>query len=894
MPMDLKKWLGDSLSKEQLRVFDGTTKHKCIFASAGSGKTRTLVHLIIQDLVQGVPPNKIVAFTFTEKAAREILNRVHSIAVKSFPDLQIEGISIGTIHSWCYQFLLTKSAYYNFSILDELQTKALITRLYDYLVLSKAYNKTFPKGVDEFIDDLEILLNENLSTSDLPKNLLGPVNKFFGLLKNNRLFTFGTVIQEAISHLSDHKVLDLDRIYVDEYQDVNPAQVNLISRMVAASTKLTVIGDDLQCIYNWRGSDVHRIVNFERDFKDSKIFALSTNYRSRPEIIELGNRISDSIIVKAKGKVMRPDKKDAANALSWYSASSLDEEIVLIEMLIRAFMASGVDPNRIAILLRSVRSSGREIYDHLVSAGIPVECPIFSDAEQFIVGFLIPLFEWLEMPGVEVRTEEEEESIQRRSDTLFKNATKWSAIKLVEDDFWAQIEEWKDLLSKNSNEAYNIRQRLYLFLNRIGVVVSRTSNDLMVGLGIGSQIIRSVEEVHRRRLSEQPRRLSISLIKEARIALRENYEDFGESIPIEIQGSGVLITTVHQAKGLEWPVVIIPRLSGKKFPVRNSSHASSFDSSITDRYGTTIEDEKRLFYVACTRAQEKLILVDESKDNPSNRSIFLRDFVQDASVPYSTKIKRNSKFEVNAPSDSKDQDTLRIGLSDVLVYMECPLQYGLRNQVGVQPPIQDNLGYGKGLHEIIQRRFDSNADWSEQEITENVAKNVSLPYTSAHQESVSQVAIGKMLKGLQAKGVFRAEVISEEKVEVYFPEGVIEGVIDCVEVVGDSFVLRDWKANIHDEFLDRYKRQLTFYKYALGRKGRKVSRVEIVDIKKTADSSKVEAVEISESQERIDSFIHDVRKALLGIKANVFEPTKEIKACQSCDMRLICGETLIK
>jgi len=132
---DMPDWIASALSREQRRPVTRTTANVCILAAAGSGKTRTLVHLLAADLASGIPASGIVAFTFTEKAAEELLARIHILAKMHLADLDLTGMYVGTIHAWCLQYLLAQSDFYDLTPLDELQLDAFVSRLYDTLEL---------------------------------------------------------------------------------------------------------------------------------------------------------------------------------------------------------------------------------------------------------------------------------------------------------------------------------------------------------------------------------------------------------------------------------------------------------------------------------------------------------------------------------------------------------------------------------------------------------------------------------------------------------------------------------------------------------------------------------------------------------------------------------------
>lgn len=885
-------WILPNLSPEQREPFTRTTGNASILAAAGSGKTRTLVHLVVSDLASGIPANGIIAFTFTEKAAEELLARIHALVMTYLPGVSLEGIYIGTIHAWCLKYLLEQPAFYGFTPIDELHMDALVSRLYDALELEQTYGKPYPRAVGDFLADIEILYNEHLDLEHAPLTIRHSLELFLDVLQGNRLMTFGGMIRHATDHLqANGSIPELHSLYVDEYQDVNPAQVELIKAMLPPSGKVVVVGDDLQCIYNWRGSDVTRILNFPREFNDVSVHRLSTNYRARPRIVHVGNTIASNVVLRDPEKVMLPGREDATvPVVHWISTSSEEDQAEAVASIVERFSADGVPYNKIAILLRSVLGSGRTFVDALTARGITIQCPILSRGGGFINEFVLPVFNWIRAEHLEPKNAQEEAEAEQAAVTLAANVSSWVSDL---DMFWDNINHWIDLINEQNNDAYDVRGRFYDFMDVCGIRVEPEDSDLMVGLGIASQIIRSVEEIHRRRLEGHNRRTPRGVVSEVYHALLRRQSDFGESVPIDTDADGVLITTVHQAKGLEWPVVIIPMLMRSRFPVNNRGHGTRFPDNIAVRYGTGTEDERRLFYVAATRAKERLFLLDAARNNPRTRSIFLNE-LRTAGVIEVVELAdvETGVWKIEAKDlVASDPPPIRIGLSDLLIYLECPYQFGLRRVAAVQPSVGDELGFGKGLHELIQRHFEADSEWSPDELENQVNEYVNLPYMSEEGEKQSRQAIKQRLIDLDQLGVFDTQVESEVSVEVILGNGVVHGIIDLIQIKGDgSLHIRDWKANVHDDFVPRYERQLQLYTYALRQQGKLVSDADLVDVAASSKAGTLVTRKIDISEASISRLIASLEDGLRNIAEGLYSAKPSEIACASCDMRRICSK----
>lgn len=890
----LPDWISSSLSREQRRPFDSTKGRSSILAGAGSGKTRTLVHLLAQDLRLGTPASSIVAFTFTEKAAEELLARIHAMRHQYMPSVDLSGIFIGTIHAWCLQHLLSQPAFFNITPVDELHLDALAGRLYSFLKLEDVYKKPFPKGIRPFLADLDIFYNEHLPLDDIPEHIAPPITAFLTILSQNRLLPFGGMIRSAVEHLeATGSLSDLHCLYVDEYQDVNPAQTALLQAMLPPNGKLCVVGDDLQSIYNWRGSDVGRILEFRHEFAPAEVFRLSTNYRSRPEILEFANTVADDIVMRDREKVMRTGReRSARKVIHWVSTEDESHQAATIARIVRQFHDAGVPYSKIAILMRSVATAGQPIYEALTSVEVPVQCPILGRSAAFIDDFLLPVFRWLRTDQTPPRSRKEEQQQEGFARSVWTSVSPWLPNPGAEYEFWSALNRWHDLLRTNSSRSFNIRQCLYEFLDQCGVRIGPDDTELMMGVGLCSQIIRRVEEVHRRRLRNHKRRSAVGVLSEAYYAVVRNHTRFGESLPLRQDAEEVLLTTVHQAKGLEWPIVCLPMLDSRRFPLPVRGINSEYPAELTERYGTRIDDERRLFYVAVTRAKERLFLLDTAGGGASRRSVFLEDVKRRGVLPDEGLVgPTNGAWSVPQEDLRSDERApIAVGLSDLLIYLECPYQFGLRKIAGVQPAVGDELGFGKGLHELLQRRADCEHPWSTEEIAAEVQRHVYLPLAAEETERTARGAIRRRLAALQELGAFPRARSQELPVEIHLDDGIVTGMIDFVYTLTDgSVAVRDWKATVHEAFISRYTRQVQIYAHALRRMGARVSRGELIDVAASTEAGELIATEIDITEPRITRLIDQCGQALHAIRTGSFQATPDPLVCQSCDVQHLCA-----
>ena len=333
-------------------------------------------------------------------------------------------------------------------------------------------------------------------------------------------------------------------------------------------------------------------------------------------------------------------------------------------------------------------------------------------------------------------------------------------------------------------------------------------------------------------------------------------------------------------------------LVNNRFPLRSQGQNTSFSDELVDRYGTSLEDERRLFYVAITRAKERLFLLDPVQQRSHRQSTFLRELQGKRVLDITTLEQISAQVWKLNPEDLENDDPapLRIGISDLLLYVECPYQFGLRRSVIIQPSVGDELGFGQGLHELIQRQLETKDQWTPDELRRQVSTHVNLPYMSESGEVQSQHAIFNRVQALGKLGVLNKVVDTEMHVEVVFDGGIVHGIVDSLQDGGDGVIVRDWKSNIHDSFVPRYERQIQFYAYALQRNGLMVSQADIVDVASSAEQNTLITREVDINENALSKLVHELGQALKGIAQRNFSATPSPASCTCCNLYRICSE----
>lgn len=699
---------------------------------------------------KGIRPANIVAFTFTEKAAAELKSRISQLCHNRLG--QVTGLAdmyVGTIHGFCLELLQTYLyKFLKYTVLNEVQTRLLVDRLSVKSGLKDLGLARFRESA-LYLEVLEVVREANVRAVMLEGHpVRGAVEKYETLLDERAYLDFTKIMTEAVAALMDDdefskKISErVKYLVVDEYQDINPLQEALIAKLHDLGANLCVVGDDDQAIYEWRGTNVQNILTFQKRYSDVKVVRLEENFRSSKGVVDAAARLIEQNDPNRLPKKMistfaQPLERGDILALTFANA---EEEGAWISEKVKSLLGfpfrdkpeeepRGLSWSDFAILLRSVRRNGAPILDALQSAGIP-----------YVVRGMNDLFE---TPEVEAA----------RGVFLFM------AGALPEKDlraFWVnanlgvpkeKLEEGIGYLREQRKWDKKKRFALYglqrLFLEFLEII--QLQEDLIPGgrgeivyynLGKFSQVISDFEQIN---FQSEPQwkyeAFSGFLIHQAPEYYPEGWEDVAHIVPDAVQ-----VLTVHQAKGMEWPVVFVPSLQDNRFPSKKQGgkgiwHVIPREAVIgAERYDGSLESERRLFYVALTRSKRFLFCSwapHQTNRLYSRSSPFFNELTRFEFV-----LTRDPKRKVPAESRLSPQPSMRIAqmvlsFSELKYFFKCPYQFKLRFLYGFNPPIYEGLGYGKSLHdalaEIHKRALDHDFVTADQ-VPEVLNTHLHLPF----------------------------------------------------------------------------------------------------------------------------------------------------------------------
>jgi DNA helicase-2/ATP-dependent DNA helicase PcrA len=605
------------LNPQQRKAVEAVDGPLLIMAGAGSGKTRVLTHRIAYLIATGkAAPWSILAITFTNKAAREMQERVSRLVGPP-----AEDIWVSTFHSMCVRILRRDIARIgftsNFSILDSADQLSVVKACMKELNIDS--KKFDPKAVLAAISSSKNeLVTPERYESRIGDYFEGIVSKVYHLyqrkLKSNNSLDFDDLIMTAIRLFQEvPEVLEFYQnkfqyIHVDEYQDTNRAQYSLCRMLADKHHRLCVVGDSDQSIYRWRGADITNILNFEKDYPEATTILLEQNYRSTANILNAANRVISHNIGR-KPKNLWTDKGEGGK-VKLYMADSEHDEGYFIAGEINRNLAAGKSYGDHAILYRT-NAQSRVIEEILIKSEIPYQIVggiRFYDRKEIkdILAYLrlvsnphddISLVRIINVPKRGIG----DTTVDKLADQAGRQGV--SIFTLLENP------DALEVTSRARNALAEFRGMID-HLHRMVEYLSVTelTEKLLEMTGYRLELTREGTLEAQSRLENIDELLSVTMEFENRnedkslvafltdLALIADIDTMDKA-PGEAAQNAVVLMTMHSAKGLEFPVVFIIGMEEGVFP---HSRAWADDEEL--------EEERRLAYVGITRAEEQLYL----------------------------------------------------------------------------------------------------------------------------------------------------------------------------------------------------------------------------------------------------------------------------------------------
>lgn len=602
------------LNPQQAEAVINTEGPMLIMAGAGSGKTKVLTCRVANLLQKGVRPYRILAITFTNKAAAEMRERVNNM---SGPDAK--DVWLFTFHAFCARFLrmeIDKLPGYggNFAIYDTADSQNLIKQILKEMNLD---DKRFqPSGILSRISNAKNALQDAAAftrqAGDFYEQKVADIySRYEQKLQLNNALDFDDLLMLSIKLLQENKEVRekyqdrFDYLLVDEYQDTNHAQYLLTKFLAAKHRNICVVGDADQSIYGWRGADIQNILDFEKDYPDAKVIKLEQNYRSTQIILDAANAVIENNTGR-KPKNLWTENKSGADIIYFQAVDERDEARFVIEQLQNLQRTENKKLGDMAILYRT-NTQSRIFEEMLIKSGISYN----------MVG------------GLKFYERKEIKDIIAYLRVIFNPADSLSLLRIINvpkrgigDASLAKIQAYAaannvSLFEAVSNAAAidGLSSRFVSKLDDLAGIIFELMN--LAGEAPVEDLIDRVlrdtgylEELENERTPQAQSRIDnlhelISVAQEFAASEEENnLENFLAHVALvsdiddtELGEDAITLMTLHSSKGLEFPVVFLVGMEEGLFP-----HARTLMDE------TEIEEERRLCYVGITRAKEKLFL----------------------------------------------------------------------------------------------------------------------------------------------------------------------------------------------------------------------------------------------------------------------------------------------
>lgn len=909
-------------TESQQRAIQHSGQNLQLIACAGSGKTevvaRRVVHLLDPANANPLAPANIIAFTFTDKAAAELKERIVTRTKEKLGEINgLAEMFVGTIHAFALDLIKSEiPRYLKYEVLNEIQQALFVDRYSKQSGLTASTDlkgKILHRYIDtgHFISALAILREAELDDGKLADCSVFRELKTYGeLLDQRNYLDYSSILTAVVDVLTNEVELRqrlaerIKYVIVDEYQDVNPVQEAIVWSLHDLGARICVVGDDDQTIYQWRGSDVENILSFAQRYPTVDQISLEENFRSSEGIVNTARPFIEKNAARLP-KAMKPTGAQTYEsgdivALSFETPEAEAHHIAKTAQALHgvAFREGegerGLSWSDMAVLLRSVRTNAEPITDALDQAKIPFVVTgmnnLFGTAEAEAARqlfYFIGDHDEVDEAGVEEAWTQADLGIDPRELSAAIQGAAASKAALTDPDQkrWGQ---------------YSIQRVFISFLEKAGIREERVppnrAETILYNLGKFSQIITDFETIHyHSKPVEKYAGFAAFLQHRAESAYPEGWQDNHYANP-----DAVRIMTVHQAKGMEWPVVFLPALLRNRFPARRFGGRNVWHLIPRDgvqrqpRFEGTEEDERRLFYVAMTRSQKFLHLTWAPISGKNNWYIRPSKFWEDVLV--SNYVKRRSpdysRRRRLPPAPRASIANVTFSFSDLKYFFECPYQFKLRVLYGFNAPIHEALGYGKSLHDAlaeVHARAIHGDIADDTEVPRLVDTHLQTPYAyPALREQLEDAAKRVLHDYLRDNAdLFDKIEFSEKSIEINLGGGVrVVGRIDLVRRIDkDEVTIVDLKSSDRAQAEEVTETQL--HVYALGYQaltGRSADYVEIYELDE--GNRKPRSVDddfISEVQSK-------VREAANSLRTSALSPTPVQRKCAACDYQGMCTE----
>lgn len=938
----------DGLNQPQKNAVLATEGPVLLLAGPGTGKTATLVrrtlHLIQSELAK---PEEIILCSFTEKSAHELKERISREAKKFSVEADLSGLVTGTIHGICNtlidRHLHATELGNNYDLLDETTQKLFIYQNFNDIVADandgdgtfiggkykskwnaiKGLASYFDKITEEMIDPHEVVHDTDTQTRLIAESYIN----YTRMLSEKNKIDFANLQRVALELLKSGQVHDSEfpkYVMVDEFQDTNFIQERLVTKLASKFNNLCVVGDEDQSLYRFRGATVENILNFPEKWPGVQEFNLDINYRSEPRIVDLYTRFIRSGKWEKNGRLFRFNKnlepvdyeESEAPSVLHIHGTSKEVETKKVAKFIKHLKESGniSDYSQVAILLNSVRQehSGAFI-DALNQEGIKAFCPrakaFFENEEVGLVfASLAYIFDWdSENRGANygrvLALAEYVDFYLEKLALLFEENPK--LLKLLNE----QRSEIRDLAE---GQTLDKRVADYIFI----LLAAEPFTSLMSDENRARNVARLTQFmsifhqfygfpiISHKNVDALKRSLYASYLSYLLEGGADDYEDPEQPFPVD----HVQIMTIHQSKGLEFPVIVSGNLHHssrnqlKEMHERLGRYMPRTPNEPPEMIGEF--DSMRLFYVAFSRPKNLLVLT--SNDDKARHARF------EKILELATPLEQAENYLTTSQWEFRPHEALKRTYSftsDIRAYETCSRQYNFFNQLEFSPSRALTILFGTLVHQTIEDIHRLYIRGEKARVTETYIEDqfdfnyrmLQLKEVRFMAEAQKSAALRQVREyWLQNKSYLDGVEEAEVDVSLEKDSYVLAGSIDLVSNADGSFEILDFKTGSKpapgDPLLDSYYQQLCIYAHIYqGRTGRKPDQLVLYWTGEyERDSARMVFPYVEDHVTNAMAYFEDIVGEIQNQNFKM-DHAPDPKVCNECDFKAYCKSTgLIK
>jgi len=962
---------GIKLNDQQEKAVKHADGPLLIIAGAGTGKTTVIVERIKHIISQGLAnSSEILALTFTEKASREMEERVDVAMPYGY-----EPMWIMTFHSFCDQ-VLRKDAMHigldtGFNLLTQGESMQFMIENLDNLELDYFSPVGNPKKyVKDLLEHFSRLADEDVSPEDyiawtkkkwemedgklseeekLEKDKyieLSNAYKIFSQLKSkDGVMDFSDLITNTLSLfrkrsnvLSEYKAR-FKYILVDEYQDTNYVQNELVKLLSGEDGNLTVVADDDQSIYKWRGASISNVVQFRKSFPDTKVITLTQNYRSSQTILDSAYKLIQNnnpnrleVVEDIDKRLVSQKKGSGKDDVSFKHTNNIAEETHAVVEEIEKLVGPdfGYDYGDIAILVRA-NNHADPFVRAMNQAGIP---NIFlGPGKYFELTEVVDLVSFLKF----LTDPDDSHALYRLLSSSYLGINSYDLVRLSNK---ARKKNTKlyTLLSKDSLVSEKLPDDSTEKLMRIREILEsaftqinkKPATQLLYEFVVATDYIRQIVDPKTPQELESSQNVTklFEKLRDYEYSRKESNlfkvvdwidlsRDLGES-PMagggELSGSdSVRLMTIHSAKGLEFPVVFLVNLVNQRFPSRDTKEGIPIPSELVKDLlpsgDVHQQEERRVFYVGLTRAKDRVYLTASDFYGEGKRQTKISSFVAESTGDMATPEKSVLSHKGLGFDYANTNDTVAnlkpykvdfLSFTRINTFRKCPLHYKLNFILNIPTPKTAALSFGSSVHAALEYYYAkqlAGVDLAGKDLIDVYKANwINEGYDSlAKEKRAYERGERYLLDYLEIHKNKTQSVYSvEQKFNSHLGQGSerikINGKFDRVDLLPDGIEIIDYKTSekpLTQKEVDK-EEQMTFYALL-------VSKVNYPPFNVSSDKVKLSMYYLKDqakvSTYRSQKQIKDYENQVLDIKKEIEESSFECShdyVCRTCEYRLFC------